>query len=83
VRRRVLAGEQHKLLSYLPAERRLATARRVVPLAGAAHRRQDTDRVTERAPPAGVRREKHDREVNALAPAGSEWFRVPVDASTG
>ncbi|GAA2623189.1 stealth family protein [Paractinoplanes durhamensis] len=83
VRRRVLAGVQHKLLQYVPAERRLAAARRVVPLAGAPARRRVAARVTERATPAGVRRENLDRVVTALETAGIDWFRVPVHSVTG
>ncbi|WP_433369149.1 stealth family protein [Actinoplanes sp. CA-142083] len=83
VRRRVMAVAQHKLLRYLPAERRLATARRVVPLAAAAAQGRVTARETPRATPAGVRRENLDRVVTALATAGIEWFRVPVDSITG
>ncbi|WP_433297002.1 stealth conserved region 3 domain-containing protein [Actinoplanes sp. CA-030573] len=91
VRRRVMAGVQHKLLRYLPAERRLATARRVVPLAGggAALARgrsglgRVTARVTDQATPAGVRRENLDRVVTALETAAIEWFRIPIDSLTG
>ena len=89
VRRRLMAGMQHKLLPYLPAERRLATARRLVPLADAAGRQGRAGlgrvavRVTARATPVGVRRENLDRVVTALETAGIEWFRVPVDALVG
>jgi hypothetical protein len=85
-----MAGVQHKLLRYLPAERRLATARRVVPLAGGGVKARGraglgrvTARVTDQATPAGVRRENLDRVVTALETAGIEWFRVPVDSLTG
>jgi hypothetical protein len=94
VRRRVLAGVQHKLLHYLPAERRLAAARRVVPLADkpratAVSRRVRSGRVrlsarvTVKATPAGVRRQNLDRVVAALQEAGIDWFRVPVESLTG
>ncbi|GIM89544.1 stealth family protein [Paractinoplanes toevensis] len=83
VRRRVLAGLQHKLLRYVPAERRLATARRVVPLTGGPRRVRVAARVTERATPSGVRRENLDRVVTALETAGIDWFRVPVESVTG
>jgi hypothetical protein len=85
-----MAVAQHKLLRYLPAERRLATARRVVPLAagasparGRAGLGRVSARVTEQATPAGVRRENLDRVVTALETAAIEWFRIPVDSLTG
>jgi hypothetical protein len=40
-------------------------------------------RVTDRATPAGVRRENLDRVVTALETAAIEWFRVPVHSLTG
>src|SRR5690349_8271109 len=103
VRRRLMAGMQQNLLRYLPAERRLATARRLVPLTDATGRRGRAGyrrfgpfsgggrggwlgvavRVTDRATPAGVRRENLDRVVTALETAAIEWFRVPVDSLTG
>ena len=95
VRRRVLAGVQHKLLHHLPAEHRLAAARRVVPLADRPRRTQRparrvrsgrlrlTARVTARTTPTDVRRENLDRVVAAFDTAGIDWFRIPVESLTG
>ena len=83
LRRRVLAVVQHGVLPRLPVERRLPTARWVVPLAPGATGGAVKARVTEQATPAGVRRENLDRVVTALETAGVEWFRVPVDSVTG
>ena len=98
LRRRVLLGVQKKLLPRLAPERRLRTARLVVPLearprlrrtAGAAiipvrtaHGRMAARRAAT-VTPAGVRRDNLDRVVAALDTAGIDWFRVPVESLTG
>ncbi|GIE93647.1 stealth family protein [Paractinoplanes rishiriensis] len=97
VRRRVLASAQHRLLRYVPAERRLAVSRRVVPLGATARRptaeaairkvrvgrRRLAARATAATNPSAVRRANLDRIVAALDIAGIEWFRVPVESLTG
>jgi hypothetical protein len=92
----VLAGVQYKLVRYLPAERRLAVSRRLVPLATATRpaaeaaslkvrvgRRRLIARVTAQSTPSAVRRENLDLVVAALDAAGVGWFRVPVESLTG
>jgi hypothetical protein len=98
VRRRVLLGVQKRVLPRLAPERRLRTARLVVPLeprprpglaADAAimpvrtARGRLTARRTGQATPAGVRRNNLDRVVAAFDTAGIDWFRVPVESLTG
>ena len=98
VRRRVLTSVQHRLLPRLAPERRLRTARLVVPLAPRTRLRLAGPTATmpvrtrhgrlvarraAQATPAGVRRENLDRVVAALDTAGVEWFRVPGESLTG
>jgi Stealth protein CR2, conserved region 2/Stealth protein CR3, conserved region 3/Stealth protein CR1, conserved region 1/Stealth protein CR4, conserved region 4 len=96
IRRRVLAGVQHRVLRRVPVERRLTTARRIVPLTAAGRaategttrrvwvrRRRVVARVTAVTSPAAVRRANLDRVVAALDTAGIEWFRIPVESLTG
>ncbi|MGX6604163.1 stealth family protein [Micromonosporaceae bacterium Da 78-11] len=98
VRRRVLAGVQNRVLPRLAPERRLRTARLVVPLSapprfGKVAADATTMRVraaqgrfvarrATEATPWGVRRENLDLVVTALDRAGIDWFRVPVDSFT-
>ncbi|MFI6072886.1 stealth family protein [Actinoplanes sp. NPDC051343] len=98
VRRRMLAGAQKRLLPRVAPERRLRTARLLVPLEArprpglaadaaimgvrTAHGRMVARRA-EQVTPAGVRRANLDRVVSALDTAGIDWFRVPVDSLTG
>ncbi|MET0423596.1 MAG: stealth family protein [Actinoplanes sp.] len=99
VRRRVLRNAEVRLLPRLPAQRRLATARRLVPLSA----RPRLVRVAADAPtlrvrtshgtlsavrrakttPAAVRRENLDAVVAALSSAGIDWFRIPTTSLTG
>ncbi len=97
-RRRLLAGVQKRVLPRLAPERRLRTARLVVPLEArprlrrtanamimpvrTAHGRMVARRVAT-ATPAQVRRDNLDRVVAALDTAGIDWFRVPVHSLTG
>jgi hypothetical protein len=98
VRRRMLAGAQKKLLPRLAPERRLRTARLLVPLearprpglaadAAIMPVRTAQGRISARraghVTPAGVRRENLDRVVSALDTAGIDWFRIPVESLTG
>ena len=97
VRRRVVAGVQHRLLRYVPADRRLSASRSLVPLSTASRhpaaeastrrarvgRRRVVALVTAATTPSGVRRENLDRVVTALTTAGIEWFRIPVESLTG
>ncbi len=98
LRRRLLAGVHRQVLPRLAPERRLRTARLLVPLGAPPRLIQPTPtaptmrvhspqgRVTARrvatATPWGVRRENLDLVVSALEQAGIEWFRVPVDSFT-
>ncbi len=97
VRRRLLGQLQRRVLPRLSEDRRLRTARRVVPLgprprltpikdAPALRVRTDGGRLLARrvldAHPAAVRRENLDRVLDALTTAGIEWFRVPVGSLT-
>ena len=98
VRCRVLNSVQHRLLPRLAPERRLRTARLVVPLAPRTRLRLAGPTATmpvrtrhgrlvarraAQATPTGVRRENLDRVVAALDTAGVEWFRVPGESLTG
>jgi hypothetical protein len=98
VRRRMLAGAQKKLLPRLAPERRLRTARLLVPLearprpglaadAAIMGVRTAQGRISARraghVTPAGVRRDNLDRVVSALDTAGIDWFRIPVESLTG
>jgi hypothetical protein len=98
VRRRMLASAQKKLLPRLAPERRLRTARLLVPLEARPRPRLAADaaimpvrtahgRISARraghVTPAGVRRDNLDRVVSALDTAGIDWFRIPVEALTG
>jgi len=97
VRRRVLTCVQRRVLPRLPAERRLHTARRLVPLAARPRLRSTaaaatlrvrtaqgrlTARTSGQASPSAVRRENLDRVVQALRTAGIDWFRVPAESFT-
>ncbi|HEY0002374.1 MAG TPA: stealth family protein [Actinoplanes sp.] len=95
LRRRILRQVQRHVLPRLSADRRLRTARQLVPLgppprltvsAATLKVRTADGRVLARcataATPAGVRRENLHRVVDALRAAGVEWFRVPVDSLT-
>jgi stealth protein CR2/Stealth-like protein len=98
VRRRLLAGVQHRVLPRLAPERRLRTARLVVPLsapprftrvaadAPTMRVRTAQGRISAlratRATPWGVRRKNLDLVVDALDHAGIDWFRVPVESFT-
>jgi hypothetical protein len=94
----MLAAVQKRLLPRLPADRRLRTARLLVPLeprprvglaADAAIRRVWTAQgrmVARRAgqvTPAGVRRDNLDKVAAALDTAAIDWFRVPTESLTG
>jgi hypothetical protein len=98
VRRRMLAQAQRKLLPRVAPERRLRTARLLVPLEARPRpglaadatimgvRTADgrlTARRATRVTPAEVRRDNLDRVVSALDTAGIDWFRVPVESLTG
>jgi hypothetical protein len=98
VRRRMLAGAQKRLLPRLAPERRLRTARLLVPLEARPRPGLAADatiigvrtadgrmpaRRAARITPAGVRRDNLDRVVSALDTAGIDWFRVPVESLTG
>jgi hypothetical protein len=98
VRRRLISGVQNRVLHRLAPERRLRTARLMVPLsapprltrlaADATTMRVRTGhgpltaRRTATATPSGVRRENLDRVVAALQTAGIDWFRVPTGSLT-
>jgi hypothetical protein len=95
LRRRLLGQVQRHVLPRLPADRRLRTARQLVPLGPrprlatnaatlrvrTAHGRLVARRETA-ATPAGVRRENLHRVIEALQAAGVDWFRVPVESLT-